>query len=192
MAVYADPTLPIRPLTADDVGAMVDAGILREHDRVELLDGVLVEMSPQGDDHAFAIALLTEMLMPLAPPAGKRLISQSPVRLPDRTCQPEPDLAVVPRGGWGRYASDALLVIEVSVTSRSVDLGRKAAAYAAAGIPEYWVLDIPGRRLVVHGQPGQEGYASVDVVADDGRAACSALPLVLEVASVLPPRDAVA
>jgi len=188
MAVHVDASLPVRPLTVDDVTAMVDAGILAEDDHVELLDGVLVEMSPQGSQHARAIARLTMLLVPIAAAAGPAVSPQYPLDVTSAISLPEPDLAVAPDTGWDAYAGGALLVVEVSVTSRAVDLGRKAAIYAAAGVAEYWVLDLPDRRLVVHRQPAGDRYEDVAVLADADTITAARLPLTVAVAELLPPR----
>ncbi len=74
------------------------------------------------------------------------------------------------------------------MTSRAVDLGRKAAIYAAAGIPDYWVLDIEGRRLVVHRDPAEGRYATIVVAGDDDTVTAAHLPLTIAVAEILPPR----
>lgn len=187
MAVHVDASLPVHPLTVDDLEAMVQAGILAEDDRVELLDGVLVEMSPQGNDHAGAVARLNMLLAPIAAAAGLVVSPQCPLDVLSPISQPEPDLAVVPEPSWEAYAAQALLVIEVSVTSRAVDLGRKAAIYAAAGIPDYWVLDIARRRLVVHREPVDDRYAAIEVVGDTGVITAARLPLTIAVAEILPP-----
>jgi len=126
MAVHVDASLPVHALTADDLAAMVDAGILGEDDHIELLDGVLVEMSPQGAPHAVAIRRLNMLLAPIAAAAGLEVSRQCPLNVVSPISQPEPDLAVVPEDGWDAHAAQALLVIEVSLTSRAVDLGRKA------------------------------------------------------------------
>lgn len=188
MAVHVDASLPIHPLTVDDLEAMVRAGILAEDDRVELLDGVLVEMSPQGFDHAGAVARLNMLLAPVAAAAGLVVSPQCPLNVVSPISQPEPDLAVVPERGWDAHAAGALLVIEISVTSRAVDLGRKAAIYAAAAIPEYWVLDLAGRRLVVHRDPADGGYATIDFAGDEDTVTATCLPLTVAVAEILPPR----
>ena len=188
MAVQVDASLPVHPLTVDDLAAMVDAGILGEDDRVELLDGVLVEMSPQGAGHAAAIRRLTGLLVPLASAAGLEVSPQCPLDVVDPISQPEPDLAVVPVGDWDTYPAKALLVIEVSVTSRAVDLGRKAAIYAAAGIPEYWVLDLADRRLAVHRAPVEDRYTDIAVLTDEDEVTAARLPLTVAVAELLPPR----
>jgi Uma2 family endonuclease len=156
MAVHVDASLPVHPLTVDDLAAMVRCGILGEDDRVELLDGVLVEMSPQSPGHAAAVRRLNALLAPLTAAAGLELSPQCPLDVGSRLSQPEPDLAVVPAAGWDTHPGHALLVIEVSVSSRTVDLGRKAAIYAAAGIPEYWLID-PLRREAAFHRLGADG-----------------------------------
>jgi len=189
MAVHVDASLPVHPLTVDDLDAMVRAGILDEDDHIELLDGVLVEMSPQGERHAVAIRRLTMLLAPIAAAAGMEVSPQCPLNVISPISQPEPDLAIVPATAWdGGHAARPLLVIEVSVTSRAVDLGRKAAIYAAAAIPEYWVLDLDRRRLVVHRDPVNDRYEQVEQLTDLDTATAVRLPLTVEVAYLLPPR----
>ena len=187
MAVHVDVSLPVHPLTVDDLEAMVRAGILAEDDRVELLDGVLVEMSPQSPDHAGAVRRLITLLAPVAATPGLEVSPQCPLNVVSPISQPEPDLAVVPACGWGAHAAQALLVIEVSVTSRAVDLGRKAAIYAAAAIPEYWVLDLAERRLVVHREPADARYEDVTALTDAEVVTAARLPLTVAVAELLPP-----
>lgn len=189
MAVHVDASLPVHPLTVDDLDAMVRAGILDEDDHIELLDGVLVEMSPQGERHAVAIRRLNMLLAPIAAAAGMEVSPQCPLNVISPISQPEPDLAIVPATTWdGGHAARPLLVIEVSVTSRAVDLGRKAAIYAAAAIPEYWVLDLDRRRLVVHRDPVDDRYEQVEQLTDLDTATAVRLPLTVEVAYLLPPR----
>ena len=188
MPVHVDASLPVHPLTVDDLAAMVDAGILGEDDRVELLDGVLVEMSPQGPSHLEAITRLIMLVVPLAAAAGMRVTPQCPLNVESPISQPEPDLAVVPVGDWDTYPAKAQLVIEVSVTSRKVDVGRKAAIYAASGIPEYWVLDLADRRLVVHRAPVEDRYTEVAVLTDADEVTAARLPLTVAVAQLMPPR----
>lgn len=187
MAVHVDASLPVHPLTVDDVAAMVRCGILGEDDRIELLDGVLVEMSPQSEPHAAAVRRLTMLLAPIAAAAGMEVSPQCPLNVVSPISRPEPDLAVVPAGDWDAHAAQALLVIEVSVSSRAVDLGRKAAIYAEAAIPEYWVLDIEGRRLVVHRDPTGDRYAAVASLTDAEVVTAARLALTVAVADLLPP-----
>ena len=187
MAVHVDASLPVHPLTVDDVTAMVDAGILGEDDKVELLDGVLVEMSPQGPQHLAAVTRLNMRLVPIAAAAGLILTPQCPLDVLSPISLPEPDIAIAPDPGWDAYPVRAVLVIEVSVTSRAVDLGRKAAIYAAAGIPEYWVLDMADRRLVVHREPADGSYADIAALTDADTVTAACLPLTVAVAALLPP-----
>ena len=76
------------------------------------------------------------------------------------------------------------------MTSRAVDLGRKAALYAAAAIPDYWVLDIEGRRLVVHRDPADGRYATIESLTDTDTVTAAGLPFTVAVAETLPPRRA--
>lgn len=187
MAVYVDATVPIHPLTGADVDAMVRAGILAEDDRLELLDGVLVEMSPPGEEHSAAVRKLTTLAGRLAG-EDLELSVQSPLEL-HVGCRPEPDLAIVPAtAGWHAHAADALLVIEVSMSSLALDLGRKAAAYARAGVPDYWVLDLEGRRIVVHRRPVEGRYAEVASMGEREVVTAERVALTVPVADVLPPR----
>jgi Uma2 family endonuclease len=164
MGVIADVRIPMRPITVEDYERMVDAGILTEDDRVELLDGLLSEMSPQSPEHAEIVRWLTTRLIRGIDPATACVDCQLPVSLPPLS-MPEPDIAVVPVGNYAHaHAAGALLVIEVAVSSRALDLGTKAEIYAAAGVAEYWVIDIPARTVHVHGSPAREGYGSREQV----------------------------
>lgn len=187
MAVHVDPLLPVHPLTGAEIDAMVRAGILGEDDRVELLDGVLVEMSPPGEDHSVAVSRLTMLAATAAARGDLALSVQNPLEL-GGTSRPQPDLAIVPVAPWGRHVSGALLVIEVSVSSLSIDLGPKAVAYAAAAVPEYWVLDLEGRRILTHRHPRDGRYEVVVSAGEHDTVAAAELPLTIEVAAVLPPR----
>lgn len=188
MAVHVDPALPIHPLTGADVDAMVAAGILGEHDRVELLDGVLVEVSPPSSEHSMAVRRLTTLARHLAGNDELDLSVQNPLQVADLRCRPEPDMAIVPRNQkWEQHASGALLVVEVSVSSRLVDLGRKAEIYAAGRIPEYWVLDVEGRELVVHRAPDERTYRDVRRAVEGQQVTAAAVDLTVAVGDLLPP-----
>jgi len=163
MAV-ADVRIPIRPLTVLDYERMVQAGILGESDRVELLKGQLSEVSPQGTEHAAILQWLSTQLMRAIAPdvAGVRI--QLPLRLPPCS-EPEPDIAVVSPGAYTReHPTEAMLVIEISASSRDLDLGAKAEIYAAVGISEYWVVDVAARAIHAHGSPQGAAYATCRAV----------------------------
>ena len=161
MAIRVDADLPVHALTITDVYAMLEAGILEENSRIELLDGVLVEMSPQGPPHAYALRVLMRLGAPVASAAGLEMSVQGPVDVGSPITLPEPDFAIVPMTPIDRHPSGALLVAEMGNTSLRMDLGPKARIYATAGIPEYWVLDVQRSELVVHREPSGSAYATV-------------------------------
>lgn len=150
----------IRPLRRRDYEQLVDAGAF-DDEPIELLEGFLVEMSPEGAEHVYVIDRLNEILVSAL--AGRYLVRVGhPLALGDLS-EPEPDVAVVERYDYRHeHPTSALLVIESSRTSRRRDLGFKARLYARYGIPEYWVIDLDAAQVVVHTGPGSEGYQQVD------------------------------
>jgi Uma2 family endonuclease len=168
---------PIRPLTADDVLRMVEAGILGADRRVELLHGVLTEVSPQTPRHVEVIVRMTHWLGAASPRFAVR--AQFPLMVPDRTSLPEPDVAVVEPGDYSHaHPEGALLVIEVASSSLAVDTKVKPKLYAAAGVPDYWVVDVAAKRVHVFREPGGDGYTSRAVLGPDG----TLEPVAVEVA----------
>jgi hypothetical protein len=120
---------------------MTGAGVFGPEDRLELLDGEIIDMAPQKSRHATAVTLVGEALRTLFR-SGATVRVQLPFSLDDRS-EPEPDVAVVPgnpRDYRDAHPSRALLICEVSDTTLGYDRGRKLTAYARAGIPEYWIL----------------------------------------------------
>lgn len=158
---------PIHPLTADDVIRMVDAGILGEDDRVELLGGVLTEVSPKSPEHGTVIARLVRWLVASDPDGRYDVRTEHPLLVADRRSLPEPDIAVVERGAAAGHPTTALLVVEVAVSSLVADTQVKAPLYAGAAVPEYWVVDVPGRRLVRFTDPAEGGYAASEELGVD-------------------------
>ena len=125
-------------------------------------------MNPIGHQHAAVVDYLTEWSFR----AGRReklVRIQHPILLPDSASAPEPDVVWAVRKRYTAHplAADVLLLIEVADTTLHLDLGEKAALYAEAGIPGYWVVDIEGRRLLVHRQPSGGGYSDVRSFAGD-------------------------
>ncbi len=157
MAITVPAHIPVHALSVDRYHEMIAAGVFGEDDRVELLEGVLVEMSPMGPAHAWTVAFLT-VHFAAAMAAGTAIAR---VRLPltrhDDRSEPEPDLLLVPADLRSRHPDTALLVVEVAVTSHEVDRG-KARIYARADIPEYWIVDVPGKAIEVHSDPTADGY----------------------------------
>lgn len=137
--------------------ALIAAGVLGEDDHVELLEGVIVEMTPQKRPHALFISRLSERLFE-ARPAALRVRVQLPLTLDDGS-EPEPDLAVVSRQeeeAAESHPRTALLVVEVADASLRKDRVVKGRLYARAGIPEYWIADLERRAVEVHSEPDAE------------------------------------
>ncbi len=154
---FAAPPEPWRGMTREQYDALVDTGLL-EGEHVELIDGDIVAMTPQGGEHAGAVRRLTRKLGREVPDPWL-LGVQLPLATSD-TSEPEPDLALTELPATG-HPTTAALVIEVAVTSQVMDLRVKPAIYAAAGVGEYWVVDVPAREVVVHIEPGPTGYRLV-------------------------------
>jgi Uma2 family endonuclease len=150
---------PIHRLDTETYNRMVETGVL-EGEPVELLDGLLVEMSPQGDSHVVAIMRLTRHFRA----AEAWLMVQLPLEASARS-KPEPDLALIRDGSrpnWRRPGA-ALLVVEVAVTSHAKDRGKKLEIYAQAGIPTYWLVDVPARTVEVRTGPAAKGYGRCEM-----------------------------
>lgn len=164
------PDVSPRPFSVAEYHRMVDAGILTEDDRVELLEGVIVLMSPQKDPHGHAVEVLTDTLVPQV--KGRlRVRPQLPLTVDDRS-EPEPDLAVVPLPVPGSLAGNrraALLVIEVAGESLRKDRLVKSRVYARAGVPEYWIVNLEDRCVKVLRDPDTDaGVYRASLVARPG------------------------
>lgn len=146
---------------------MGEAGIFGEDDRVELIDGEVVEMTPIGWRHAQVVNALTDALADLRETGGYTISVQNPLALGDYG-EPQPDLALLRRDReTGRLpaAGDALVIIEVSDTSVAHDRDVKLPLYAGSGIPEAWLVDLTTDRVEVHANPREAagGYGTVEV-----------------------------
>jgi len=168
-----------RPITADEYHRMGETGILRPDERVELLNGRIVEMPPIGHRHSYGVIALDALLQrTFDDPAV--IVAQGPIRL-DRFSEPQPDLLIV-RGPIDRYATrhatpdDTLLVVEVAESTLRYDRGEKLRAYARMGIAEYWIVDVARERLHAFTEPDGERYRTESVVEREGRIAPRAFP----------------
>jgi len=166
------------PFTVDDYHRLAEVGILGEDDRVELLDGQIVEMSPIGPRHAGCVKALTRLLYRTLGDAVVLGI-QDPAVLGTRS-EPQPDIAVLkPRADSYRSAhprpEDILLVIEVADTSLESDRDVKLPLYAGAGIPEAWLVDLEHDVVAVHRHPGPGAYQDIRTM---GRGDALTVPLV--------------
>jgi len=138
----------IRPLMRVEYDRMIDKGILDEDERIELLRGTLVQMTPQGSSHAHVIWMLSDRLSSMLRTRAV-VRSHAPLAVSDKSA-PEPDIAVVPLGDYFEaHPTTALLVIEVADSSRKKDVEVKPDIYAAAGVPEYWVVDLKKKEIQV-------------------------------------------
>jgi Uma2 family endonuclease len=148
--------LPTYRLDADRYSRIVESGAL-DGQRVELIDGIILRMSPHSPEHSLVIRRLTRHF---ARAAGDVLV-QLPLQVAADSV-PEPDLAVVDElPSADHHPGSALLVVEVAHTSHAIDRGRKAELHAAAGIPTYWLVDIPARAVEVRTDPGPAGYRTL-------------------------------
>lgn len=159
-SIGAMPEVQVRPLRRVEYDVLVEHGVIDEQERIELLDGELVTVSPQNAPHANTVEALTERLVP-ALVGTARVRVQLPMAAGEHS-EPEPDLAIVPADEpRDRHPARALLVVEVADATIQLDLGRKARIYAAAEVPAYWVVDL-GRGVVhVHSGPSAEGYTTI-------------------------------
>ncbi len=146
---------------------MAEVGILGEDDRVELIRGEIVQMSPIGRRHKAFVGNLNQLLAVRL--AGRAVVwMQNPIVLGEDT-EPQPDLAVLRRGAVSykdrdACGEDALLLIEVADSSLAYDRSTKLRLYAEAGIPEYWLVDCASETVEIYRTPGAEGYRDVSRV----------------------------
>ena len=140
--------LPRRRFTVAELEQMTAAGIIEEDERIELIGGEIVPMSPKGNHHEILKAALNHHWVPRLP-AHLRLVTETTFRLTADTYL-EPDFVFYPKssGIRGLSAATVPLVVEIADSSLGYDLGRKAGLYASFGIAELWVID--ALRLVTH------------------------------------------
>ena len=178
-----------------EYGQMIDHGLLDEDDPIELLDGLLLVKEPQHSPHRTAVLLVAKALEG-AFGGGWFVQTQSPIILDDRS-EPEPDACVVrgsPRDYTSAHPTRPALVVEVAQSRLRLARGRKAAAYARAGIADYWILNLDGRVLEVYREPtGPDptrrhwGYSAIETLGVDASVMPLAAPAaIIRVADLLP------
>ena len=156
-----------RLFTRAEYHRMAEVGILKRSDRVELIRGEIVTMSPPGRRHAAFVDNLAQLLILRL--GGRALVRvQNPVVL-DEHSEPQPDLAVlrrraVPYKDADATAGDVLLLIEVADSSIRYDRTTKLRLYAEAGVPEYWIVDCAAESVEVYRSRDARGYAEVEVL----------------------------
>lgn len=156
-----DVVLKRKRLTVDQYERMGQVGILDEDDRVELIDGEIIEMSPIGARHMACVNRLTRLLTSLLGVSAQVSV-QNPIVLSAQS-EPQPDVAVL-RWSEDYYAHqkptarDVLLIIEVGETSFDFDRTVKLPRYARAGIPLTILVDLTGERVIAYSDPMRGGY----------------------------------
>ncbi len=167
----------VRPLARAEYDELVKLGAF-EDERVELLRGTLVTMSPQGKRHSSITQWLAERLT-LALHETFKVFSHSPYAASDDS-EPEPDIQVAPRCETLEHPSTSALIIEVSDSSLAKDRRLKAPIYAQSGVPEYWIVDVSSADLIieVHTDPTPGGYRRVELLRDGDVLKPSSLPAI--------------
>jgi Uma2 family endonuclease len=175
------PQLPLGPehrvrFSREAYHRMFEAGLLSNERRYELIDGEVVMMSPLGPPNSSLTSRLAEFFVQQLPTSFQCRVQQ-PIVVDDHS-EPEPDLAIVLRrdDGYRHHhpkPADIALLVEVSTTSLGLDLGKKQRLYAESGIAEYWVVDVDRQHVVVHREPSEQGYNSVEQIG----AASTLVPL---------------
>jgi Uma2 family endonuclease len=153
-------------LSIQDYDQIIATGVF-DGRRIEFIEGRICEMTPIGDEHEHAVDELNEWSVLSVARLGVRVRIQETLGLPSLESVPQPDVSWIDKEAIRKSrtrprAEDVLLVIEVADTSLAYDLGEKANLYAAAGIRDYWVVDCRNRRVVVHREPSESGYGSVE------------------------------
>ena len=181
-----------RRFTVAEYLALGEAGILAKEERIELLDGEIIQMAPIGKRHQHSVDWLAHMMHEAI---GRQAMVQlrGSIQLDDASA-PEPDIAVIPRRSVNDIRpvlpSDVYFLVEVADSSLEFDLGEKLARYAAAGIPEVWVANLRAGELVVNTELQGTAYTNVRVIPLGGRVSPQAFPdVVLELADFIPAVD---
>ncbi len=155
-----DPPVKAHKLSLEDYQRMADAGILTEDSHVELIEGVIVDMSPIGSHHAGIVDQILRLIAGQLTSAVLRV--QNPIRLGSYS-EPEPDIALLKlRNDYYKSAhpqsADILLIIEVADSSIDYDRKIKIPLYAEHGIPEVWLIDLNLKQIEVYLEPSKDGF----------------------------------
>ncbi|HEY4055769.1 MAG TPA: Uma2 family endonuclease [Kofleriaceae bacterium] len=166
----------VRGLYRVEYEKLVELGLFNDQ-RVELLDGQLVEMSPQSDAHSAIVRCLGRIFYDVRP--HELDISLHSGLRAGMKSMPEPDIAVIPRRSGRHHADEALLVVEVALSSLRNDRLIKSDIYAALGVPEYWIVDVEHELVIVHTRPTVRGYQVIEQHERGATLRTSALPMLV-------------
>lgn len=178
------PLQPFRPLRRVEYDKLIELGAFHD-EHIELLEGLLVPMSPIGPPHSSTVQRLTELLI-LALAGRATVRSQAPFAALEFS-EPEPDVALVPLGRYDTAHPDrAYLIIEVAESSLATDRGVKQRLYAACNVPEYWIVNLVEKQIEVYSEPLDGAYKQQHRYDTSQSVAPARFPeLVLRVADVL-------
>ena len=183
-------TLPVRRrFTVDEYFTLAEAGILRKEERVELIDGEIIVMSPINDPHRQSVNWVGRLL---TIPLGDRAMVQvqATVVLNDATA-PEPDIAVIRLRSINDLVTvtpeEIYFLVEVADSSLAFDRGTKLARYAAAGIPEVWIANLVDTQVEAHSNPVDGVYQNTVIIHAGATISPQAFPdVTLAVSDFLP------
>lgn len=192
--------VPLRRFTLDEYHELIKIGFFDEDERIELLEGFLVSMSPIKPPHAYAVDCLLQLFASLLSRGEIRLRVQSPISIAKTESEPEPDLVIAKDLGiaYARrhpYPSEVLLVVEVADTTLVQDRTRKGMVYAQSAIAEYWILNLADESLEVYRDPnvpdtGDAVYQTKLTFHRGETVAPLAFPdFVVAIGDVLPPAE---
>ena len=177
-----------RRFTVEEFHRMGEVGILREDERVELIEGEIVQMNPIGGRHVRCVNELNWLLGQQIRDGGLRVSIQNPIRL-NGGLEPQPDLAVILAAGSAGSLpgpADVLLVIEVCDTTLAYERNVKLPLYARAGIREAWIVDLQGEAIERNNDPAEDGFRRMERARHGRSLASEALPnLTLQTNAVL-------
>lgn len=154
-ATGIDLLTPVHRLSVEQYVRMGETGVFDQGPRVELIDGVIVEMDPMNAPHFRAVGWLTKHLVPQLDPAHM-LMPQCTLFMPVQRSAPEPDIAVLIENEVGDDAPEPLLIVEVSDSSLRYDRITKSRLYARRGVADFWILNVPDQVIEVHREPTDE------------------------------------
>ena len=191
MATAAE-TIDQRRFTVEEYHRMAETGIFKPDERVELIRGVVRRMSPKNYAHVVAATKLYQSLVKSL--AGRASVfKEDPLKLVRLDSEPEPDILAVSSPNIEDYGTESarpLLVIEVAASSLRYDLNAKAPLYAEADVPEYWIVNLVDRELVVFRSPEEGAYRDrITYRAGDRVAPEAWQDVVIEVSELFPAEE---
>ena len=179
MATKASDIIKKHLLTVEEYHRMGETGILKQQDRVELIEGEIVDMAPIGSNHAGTVNYLSKVLN-TSLSTEAIISSQNPIIM-NNLSEPEPDIVVLKlRDDFYRHAhptpDDIYLVIEVAESSLQYDREIKIPLYAKYNIPEVWLVDLESNQLTVYSSPKNNQYENIETITTYSHVAIQKIP----------------